>query len=83
MESFIYNPKYFPATGTTYTPLFHVADWFPTLLEISGVAYSPIDEYAVDGVSHYQSLLGKVGRLVGFAAVVRVWGQWCGLSHRL
>ena len=64
VESFLYTPKYFPATGTTYTPLFHVSDWFPTLLEISGISYSPIEEYAVDGVSHYQSLLGKVRHVV-------------------
>ena len=58
VESFIYSPSYLKsASGSTYNNLFHVSDWFPTMLAMTGIAYMPSTTYALDGVSHYESLL--------------------------
>ena len=58
VESFIYSPTLLKAaSGSTYSNLFHVSDWFPTMLAMTGIAYMPSTAYALDGVSHYESLL--------------------------
>jgi len=37
--------------GTEYTGLMHVSDWFPTILDLAGIDYTPDDDYALDGIS--------------------------------
>ena len=37
--------------GTTYEGLMHVSDWFPTILDLAGIDYTPDDDYKLDGVS--------------------------------
>ena len=58
VESFIYSEMdSFKARGT-YGNLFHVSDWFPTILDMAGVKYSPKSKYALDGVSHFDAIAG-------------------------
>ena len=48
--------------GTSYTGLMHVSDWFPTILDMTGVDYTPSSSNSFDGVSHWlnmQSLDGS------------------------
>lgn len=59
VDSFIFSPL-IPSErkGFTYKNVFHVTDWFPTLLEMAGKPFVPNrDEYVLDGVSHYASFL--------------------------
>ena len=43
MDAFIYSPLMHESyAGTVYDKLFHVTDWFPTLLELSGTLSPPI-----------------------------------------
>lgn len=43
--------------GTTYDNLFHVTDWFPTILDMAGISYTEADGYEFDGVSHYDAMI--------------------------
>ena len=56
VEAFIYSPHLSPCV---YNHVFHVTDWFPTLLDIadSGYVYKPDPGYRLDGVSHYLALV--------------------------
>ena len=45
-------------TGTNYSNLFHVTDWFPTLLDFADIDFTADDDYELDGVSHYKLLMG-------------------------
>jgi len=60
--SFITGPLLPPSLhGTTYSGLFHMVDWSPTMMELAGIM---IEEEEVvgggmDGVSHAMSLLGE------------------------
>lgn len=58
MDSFMWSKK-LPARvqGKVYENLFHITDWFPTMLAISGITYTPEDGYELDGVNHLPSLL--------------------------
>ena len=42
--------------GVTYGGVFHVSDWFPTMLEMADITYEPDSSYALDGVSHWSSI---------------------------
>lgn len=57
MESFIYSNK-LPSTvkGKSYAGLFHVSDWFPTILNIAGIAYNPGIGHELDGYDQYPSI---------------------------
>ena len=55
VNAFIYTTK-LKARGATYGGLFHVSDWFPTLLDAAGVGYTPASGYELDGVSHWNHL---------------------------
>lgn len=48
-------------SGATYSGLFHVSDWMPTLLDMAGVSFSPASSNAFDGVSHWSNLNGLDG----------------------
>jgi arylsulfatase A-like enzyme len=41
--------------GTTFDNLFHVSDWFPTILELADITYTPEAGYSLDGVSQVSS----------------------------
>ena len=47
--------------GTVYGNLFHVSDWFPTILDMTKSAeFTPAGGYELDGVSHWDNLRGMV-----------------------
>jgi arylsulfatase A-like enzyme len=60
VDAFIYGPTYLSSlgiqAGKVYNNLFHVTDWFPTLLDFAGVTHVPAEGYALDGVSHFSAL---------------------------
>ena len=43
--------------GTEYTELMHVTDWFPTILDMAEIPFSPRSGFNLDGVSHRDPLL--------------------------
>ena len=58
VEAFIYNEGFSSKVrGQKYTNMFHVSDWFPTILDMAGVKYSPKSKYALDGVSHLDAMV--------------------------
>ena len=47
--------------GTVYSNLFHVSDWFPTILDMTKTSeFAPAAGYELDGVSHWENLRGMV-----------------------
>jgi arylsulfatase A-like enzyme len=59
VDAFIYSPTLLAEESSTlYSNLFHVSDWFPTILDMAGISYESADGYALDGVSHYAALTG-------------------------
>lgn len=59
VDAFVYSPLMDAAyRGTVYNGLFHVTDWFPTILEIAGVDYSERDGFSLDGVSQVPGIQG-------------------------
>ena len=58
VEAFIFSPMLSSKLqGSAYDNLFHVSDWFPTILSTAGIAYVRYGTYAIDGVSHYDALI--------------------------
>ena len=56
VDSWIYSPLLSDSVkGTQYGGLMHVTDWFPTLLDLAGVTYTPRPGYALDGYSQVQA----------------------------
>ena len=59
VDSFIYSPLIFPTLqGTYYDGLFHVSDWFPTMLDMGGVEYQATPGHEPDGVSQFEVMFG-------------------------
>jgi arylsulfatase A-like enzyme len=58
VEAFISGPGLIPADlqGTTSSNLFHVNDWFKTILSMADIKYTHIDGYELDGFSQFDSL---------------------------
>jgi arylsulfatase A-like enzyme len=56
VDSFIYSPK-LKSGGTTYDGLMHVSDWFPTMLALAGITYTPDSEHSLDGVNQVDGWL--------------------------
>lgn len=50
--------------GATYQGLMHVTDWFPTILDIAGVAYHPSAAHQLDGVSHKAAMMAGASEAV-------------------
>jgi arylsulfatase A-like enzyme len=51
VDSFIYSPLLDESVqGLEYGNLMHVSDWFPTILSLVGVTYTPGDDFTLDGV---------------------------------
>ena len=62
VDAFVYSGGLPSAVrGATYSGLFHVTDWFPTLLDMAGVKYKPATGYHLDGVSHFTALQTPAG----------------------
>jgi arylsulfatase A-like enzyme len=58
VDSFIYSPL-LSNTGTTYTGLMHISDWFPTILALSQITYVPSSGYELDGVNQLDGWNGN------------------------
>jgi len=56
VDSFIYSPK-LKSGGSTYDGLMHVSDWFPTMLALAGITYTPDSEHSLDGVNQVDGWL--------------------------
>lgn len=59
MDAFVYSPMLSQKLqGVTYDGLFHIADWFPTILQLTGTSFAPKEGFELDGVSHVDSWNG-------------------------
>lgn len=58
VDSFIYSPL-LSNTGTTYTGLMHISDWFPTIMALAQITYTPLSGYELDGVNQVDGWTGK------------------------
>lgn len=54
VDSFIFSPllNINEANGKSYNNLMHTSDWFPTILSLAGIEYTPEEANTLDGVSH-------------------------------
>ena len=57
VDSFIYSPL-LSNGGTNYTGLMHISDWFPTILALANIDYTPSDEYKLDGINQIDGWKG-------------------------
>jgi len=58
VESFLYSPLISDEIkGMNYENLFHVTDWFPTILSIADISYTPSSGHELDGVNHWNSII--------------------------
>ena len=56
VDSFIYSPSFYTeSSGTIYKNLFHVSDWFCTILDMANIVFTAGDNYELDGVSHHNN----------------------------
>lgn len=58
VDSFIYSPL-LSNGGTTYTGLMHISDWFPTIMALAQITYTPSSGYELDGVNQVDGWTGK------------------------
>ena len=53
VDAFIYSPLLHPSLqGYRHTSLAHISDWFPTILNLTGITFIPKEGYELDGLSH-------------------------------
>ena len=68
VDGFIYSAStaFIPegSRGQLYNNLMHVSDWFPTILDLAGISYTPDEDSALDGVSHVDAWLGRDGATI-------------------
>ena len=58
VESFIYSPILPESVrGGRYEGLYHVSDWFPTILGMVNVKFTPKTGFELDGFDQYEALL--------------------------
>jgi len=57
VDSFIYSPL-LSNSGTNFTGLMHISDWFPTILALANIVYTPSDEYKLDGINQIDGWKG-------------------------
>jgi arylsulfatase A-like enzyme len=63
VDAFIYSPLFEGwQQGKNFTGMMHVSDWFPTILELAGVEYTPEPGYDLDGVSQVEGFYGNGGQ---------------------
>lgn len=53
VDSWIYSPR-LNNQGVVYSNLFHVSDWFPTILALAAIEYVPDSDHPLDGVNQVQ-----------------------------
>jgi arylsulfatase A-like enzyme len=58
VTSFIYGSN-LKQKGITYDGLMHISDWFPTILALANIDYTPDDDFSLDGVNQVDGWLGK------------------------
>ncbi len=60
VDSFIYSSGLIPDEyqGTVYHDLFHVSDWFPTILGLADISFTAGDGYALDGYDMSDAIFG-------------------------
>ena len=58
VEAFMYS-SLLPASarGKNFHGLFHVSDWFPTLVSMTGSSYTGDDDMPLDGVDQFDSIV--------------------------
>jgi arylsulfatase A-like enzyme len=59
VDAFIYSPLLSGLGGAKYHNLFHVTDWFPTLLDFASISYEAKPGFELDGVSHYNAFFNE------------------------
>jgi arylsulfatase A-like enzyme len=59
VDAFVYSPLLGDAAGSMYDNLFHVSDWFPTMVSMSGADFTERMKYKLDGVSHFEAMMDK------------------------
>lgn len=61
VDSFMWSPL-LPSDlrGSQYTNIFHISDWFPTILSMTGIEFTPVTGYELDGVDHLPAIFGDV-----------------------
>ena len=53
VDAFIYSPLLHSSLqGYRHTALAHISDWFPTILNLTGITFVPKEGYELDGLSH-------------------------------
>ena len=53
VDAFIYSPLLHSSLqGYRHTPLAHISDWFPTILNLTGITFIPKEGFELDGSSH-------------------------------
>jgi len=58
IDSFFWSPLIpSSAQGTVYKSLFHISDWFPTILSMTGTSYTPEVGYELDSFDHLDAML--------------------------
>jgi arylsulfatase A-like enzyme len=58
VTSFIYGSN-LKQKGITYDGLMHISDWFPTILALANIDYTPDDDFSLDGVNQIDGWSGK------------------------
>jgi len=57
VDAFLYSAKLSSKQqGSTYSGLFHVSDWFPTIMDMTGISFTAEAGYELDGVSHWSNI---------------------------
>ena len=67
VDAYIYSPLLPSSTaGSKYSGLFHVSDWFPTLLGFAGITYTAVPGYELDGVDQSSALKYSTSQTVAY-----------------
>ena len=56
VDAFVYSPLLDTSlVGTSFDKLFHVTDWFPTIVDMAGIDFEPRTGFELDGVSQVKA----------------------------
>ena len=58
VPGFVHSPL-LAKKGYTSRALFHITDWFPTLLRVSGTPTSKISQLKLDGIDQFNVLFSR------------------------